>query len=373
MNKTIFALFFLLFSINCIYSQNQCNTFTLMGTINADTGKMLLMPISNKSYYQYCNKEVNVRNGEFIFTDTIFYPTAYILGLRVNSEWKYLSGVFLVDPCGQIIHCNIDSMRETPNIVNESMREWREEYTIKYDEVNQKLDNLGNLKDSVNRIFKNKPNNLASNISLTIDSLVRQKDLITLGYAKSHPNSYLVLWKLVKLLPNGYKPIYDSIFSQLSKEIKNTYCGLRLKENLEFTRNITVGYQFPKLKVFTVNDQEIELPLYGYNKYILIDFWFSNCNPCLKQFNIYKDLYSKYHMKGFEIIGISIDEPQYVTNWERVIKEQQLFWPQYLDKGKKNATSLTIDYYPSNFLLDANRVIIKKNILPEELEKIISK
>ena len=41
---------------------------------------------------------------------------------------------------------------------------------------------------------------------------------------------------------------------------------------------------------------------------LLIDFWATNCPPCLAEFPKLKQLYADYHQKGFDVIGISLDE-----------------------------------------------------------------
>jgi hypothetical protein len=57
--------------------------------------------------------------------------------------------------------------------------------------------------------------------------------------------------------------------------------------------------------------------------------------------------------------------------WRAVIQREGFDWKQYLDKGGSFAHQLSINEYPTNFLLDEKGVIVKRNIMPAELEKML--
>ena len=62
-------------------------------------------------------------------------------------------------------------------------------------------------------------------------------------------------------------------------------------------------------------------------KNTLIDFWFSHCGSCINEFPIYKDIYSRYKDKGFEMISISTDETKYIDYWKGIIAKHEIDWP----------------------------------------------
>ncbi len=107
-------------------------------------------------------------------------------------------------------------------------------------------------------------------------------------------------------------------------------------------------------------------------KYTLIDFWYSNCSPCIGQFADLKTIYEKYKGQGFEIIGISADKVKDKQNWQNIINKHQLIWPQYWDINGQETSKLSINTFPTNFLLDSEGKIIKKNIRPVELAEFLS-
>lgn len=61
-------------------------------------------------------------------------------------------------------------------------------------------------------------------------------------------------------------------------------------------------------------------------KVIVIDFWATWCPPCLKAIPHLKELRAKYHDKGLEIVGISMDSRR--SDLEKFVKREGISWPQ---------------------------------------------
>jgi len=364
----------LLLTYHCSAQQN-CNSFTLKGTINTDTGVMQLFPVRDISYYPYrTNLETGIDNGKFTFTDSIAYPTAYRLGLRINKSLRYLSDVFYIDPCVQTISCHIDSNWEMPAISNNTMRELTTKYNPCFKSVNLAFDKLYKTRDSLKKQFNNAlPVLYSIALKNREDSLDKENIKLIVNYATKHPGSYLVLWKIAYLLHFGYYPAYENAFAALSPTIRNSHTGSALAKELTALKSLSTGKHFPALQLLDTAFTQAALPLIRKGQwYILINFWKSDCTPCLKQFDAYKRIYAQYKNDGFQIISISVDKTNDVDNWQKAIKEKELPWPQFLDLNGTNATRLSIEAFPTNYLIDENGIIIRKNISPEELEKLLA-
>ncbi|QDH78648.1 AhpC/TSA family protein [Echinicola soli] len=105
-------------------------------------------------------------------------------------------------------------------------------------------------------------------------------------------------------------------------------------------------------------------------QYLLVTFWASNCGYCRKENPAMVKVYEKYHAKGLEVFGVSVDSQR--EQWLAAIKEDQLPWVDTLAEGGINhpdIKSLGIYFIPSNYLLDPSGIIIGVNLSPEELDR----
>ena len=111
-------------------------------------------------------------------------------------------------------------------------------------------------------------------------------------------------------------------------------------------------------------------------KVVLIDFWASWCGPCRKNNPHLIKLYKKYHGKGLEIYGVSLDDDH--RSWKEAIGYDKLEWIQVIDdKGWNASSALTydVDMIPFSFLIDKQGVIRKVNaegwLLEREIKTLL--
>ena len=136
---------------------------------------------------------------------------------------------------------------------------------------------------------------------------------------------------------------------------------------------LTPGTKFPDFEVTSLDGKPLSIKNYA-GKIVLVDFWASWAPACKRHMPILKKVYEKYHDKGFEVIGISLDN--YRDTLDEYLTSQKIPWPQYFDgNGWKNELALQYGVYsiPSTFLVDRSGNLIKKNIRSNVLDTEISK
>ena len=109
-------------------------------------------------------------------------------------------------------------------------------------------------------------------------------------------------------------------------------------------------------------------------KVVLVDFWATWCGPCVHELPNVLKTYEKYHDKGFEIIGISLDSDK--DKLTSFIKEKKMTWPQYFDgKGWQNkvSTQYGIQSIPSTYLIDKEGKVIAIGLRGDDLDAAVGK
>ena len=124
-----------------------------------------------------------------------------------------------------------------------------------------------------------------------------------------------------------------------------------------------------------LNGNEVNLKSY-IGKVVLIDFWATWCAPCVAALPELKETYAKYHSKGFEILGISLDKEK--DTLEKFLQDEKMGWPQHFDgTGWENALvkKFEIEGIPTLWLIDKKgnlRNLAGRVALAKKVEKLLS-
>jgi peroxiredoxin len=109
-------------------------------------------------------------------------------------------------------------------------------------------------------------------------------------------------------------------------------------------------------------------------KVVLIDFWASWCGPCRRENPNVRKLYRRFHYKGFEILGVSLDNDG--NRWKGAIQADSLTWPHVSDlRGWQSSAAqlYQVSSIPQTYLIDKDGRIMAKGLRGPELEMVLAK
>jgi peroxiredoxin len=195
---------------------------------------------------------------------------------------------------------------------------------------------------------------------------------VEINYVKNNPDELLSAITLNQL--KNYtipKDKTQELYENLSLENKSTKYGMNVKNFLDTSHDLKVGDQAIKFQLPDLNGNLVGLDDFK-GKYILLDFWGSNCGACrMGNPNILNN-YKAYREKGFEIISISFDKNK--ESWANAVEKDSMIWTTVCDlKGTNGDVIMAYNAYlmPTYYLIDPNGVIIYKHLGPFQFDEIL--
>jgi thiol-disulfide isomerase/thioredoxin len=89
-------------------------------------------------------------------------------------------------------------------------------------------------------------------------------------------------------------------------------------------------------------------------KAVLLDFWATWCGPCRAAIPVMREMYGRYHSKGFDIVGVSSEELAVLQDFQAEEKEP---WPLLQDRGGAQSARWGVRAIPTMILVDQNWVV----------------
>lgn len=377
---TLYIFLVILSSFNVAFSQRQ--EFILDGEIGIPFGKVCLAQVKyaelDERQILSCDFSSTVDQDNFQIKGFLEYPTAFNLLVYVRDSIIYQSDFFIIESGYQTAFFDIKKPTNTPIVQNNEMKYIASIDSFKnYNRIKKDTEWFRSFADSINCLPVGSANldSLLNVIQGINYSLVERRRGYIHNICFAETDSFYALWLLyIDFKMNGIKPGYEYFFTHFSDRLKRTTIGEIFNSELNRENPVGTGKSFPTSNVFKnlkTNNFE-KFVINPSSNYTLIDLWHSSCGNCIKELIDYKEIYSIYSEKGFEIISITGDRPDMLNYLSKLREKYEFPWPEYLDESRKIMESeFSVAIFPTNFLLDNEGRIIGKNLSPTELESFL--
>jgi thiol-disulfide isomerase/thioredoxin len=110
-------------------------------------------------------------------------------------------------------------------------------------------------------------------------------------------------------------------------------------------------------------------------KIVLVDFWATWCGPCIAEIPNVLEQYEKYHSRGFEVVGISLDQERDAL--EKFVTDRKIPWPILFEPSEGSgwqhplATYYGISGIPTVILIGKDGNVVSLNARGERLGELL--
>ena len=166
---------------------------------------------------------------------------------------------------------------------------------------------------------------------------------------------------------NAFGPIFATSTNESIRQMAESFAGtlrrLSLPGNpMQITGTLLNGQPFDQTTLA--------------GKVVLVDFWATWCGPCVAEIPNVLTAYKKYHDKGFEVVGISLDQDRKAL--ESFVADRKIPWPILFEASEGDAwqhplaTYYGISGIPTVILIGRDGNVISLNARGERLGELLA-
>lgn len=344
------------------------DTFTVSGTVKnpGKTGKVYLLAADSAGVIPV--DSVMLDGGNFKFKHST--PFANLFKLSINGNIfdivaKNGENITLTTDLNDPAHVYDVTGSETSEQIKEFNRisnYYGDKNSKLTDEYRAKSDSIGHESDSLLKIYMPVfQKNIDDNSQEVLKFVEKNKHSLAGFYAATSLDQFKYEQQLV------------AFADAIKGEFKDNPSVRAFIRQMDAVKPVSVGHKAPEFTMTSIDGKQVKLSDYK-GKYVMLDFWASWCAPCRRENpNVVKQ-YAKFHPKGFNILGISLDEQK--SAWQGAIKSDNLSWTHVSEMQRFEGPTerlYQVSAIPSNYIIDPNGNIAAKNITGADLEAFLNK
>lgn len=334
--------------------------FTIEGKLEGHSGdRIFLSALQNGEFVMRDTASIS-REGTFRFQGEITAPDVFRLSLTENNAL-----LMVIDARCIEVRCDANSLQQSCEVKGSEASADLEKLMVitgRYQEEIASVEKKFMAAQEAGKadsliVFQEKYFDLNSAYKRDVKEFIRQ-----------YPASFTGPYAAYAMLGEEDAEFVDSALVVFNESIPGSKYVQLLNERAARSNTVSVGALVPEINLPQPDGTPLSLSsLKG--EYVLLDFWASWCRPCREENPNMVKLYQRYKSKGFEILGISLDESK--EQWLEAIREDQLPWRHVSDLKGVNSAAVRlyqVQAIPMTVLLDEEGRMIALNLRGPSLE-----
>jgi thiol-disulfide isomerase/thioredoxin len=333
--------------------------FAVTGVIKNAKGSINIQEITNTGLLPL-DTSVILEDGTFELNGTVKEKTFCVIRLPKGD-------IIVVVDSNSNFEINVDADK----VDNYTVKNSKDNIELKaiMDINARSTEDLRKLEEKYTTMYGNSMPPAAEQVKIRsqFDSITRSNEM-QLKATIDKMNSIVPYFAANFMMPEAEFAFLNEIDKKLYPKFPNSKYAAVLHSRVQGMAATATGSVAPEIKLNDPYGKEFALSsLRG--KIVMIDFWASWCAPCRKENPKVVALYQKYHDKGFEILGVSLDNNR--EKWMNAINADKLTWYHVSDLLQWNTPLLktyNFESIPHTVLIDKEGKIIATKLRGEALE-----